>query len=184
LEGDLQIIAKAFSIINADFSKKYVFEGLFMRFRAVLSIILMVLFVPAICRAEWILLEGKPYENTYGTKYYFETKLSYAEGSSSQTPLVVFWGKVEFNGKNDPAYVKLMSAGGSPETAAIELKYRVDISGKKAATLYGVLYDARGRILSSDEFKKPVYTPIPPDSGAEIIWLKIREMHEKGAISK
>ena len=42
------------------------------------AVILLVLLVPTLCSAEWKLLEGKIYENTYGTQYYFDTKLSYA----------------------------------------------------------------------------------------------------------
>ena len=74
--------------------------------RAVLLffLLLLVLWIPTSCSAEWKLLESKLHENAYGTKYYYDTKMSYADGSSNQNPLVVFWGKTVFDGKGDPDY--------------------------------------------------------------------------------
>ena len=156
-----------------------------MRRRALfLSVILLILLVSTVCSAEWKQLDGKHHQNTFGTKYYMETKMSYADVSSTKVPLVVFWGKTVFNGKRDPAYVKLLSIGCPSETAMVELKYRVDINNKKAAIIYGILYDAQGRILGTDEQKKAEYIPIPPDTGAEAVWLMIKELHEKGAIGQ
>ena len=148
------------------------------------SVILLVLLAPTLCSAEWKLLEGKIYENTYGTQYYFDTKLSYAEGSSSKAPLVILWGKTEFHGKSDPAYVKLVSLMGNPEIAVMEIKYWVDINNKKAAMLYGVLYDGKGRTLSTDDVKNPQYVDIPTGSAAETTWRMVKDLHEKGAIQK
>ncbi len=149
-----------------------------------LSIILLVLFVPTLCHAEWKLLEGKIYENTHGTKYYFDNRLNYADGSSSKAPLVMMWGKTEFHGKTDPMHVHLVSIGISPEVAVMEIKYRVDINNKKVALLYGVFYDEKGRTLGTDETKNPEDLPIPAGSAAETTWLMIKELHEKGAIPK
>jgi hypothetical protein len=149
-----------------------------------LFIILLVLSVPTICSAEWKQLEGKFSENTYGTKLYIETKMGYADTSSDQTPIVVFWTRNVFSGKTDPVYVKLVSIGGSPDITTVEMKFQMDINKKTAATLYGILSDAQGRILSTDGVKKPVYTPISPDSAAELVWAMIKDWHEKGAISK
>ena len=66
----------------------------------------------------------------------------------------------------------------------VELKYKVDINNKKAALVYVILYDDRGRILGTDEQKKTEFLTIPPDTGAEAVWLIIREMHAKGAINQ
>lgn len=156
-----------------------------MKRRALLFfLLLLMLWAPTICSAEWKLLDGKLHESEFGTKYYVETKMSYAEMSSTKNPIVLFWGKVVFNGKSDPAYSKLLTIGCSPETAAVEMKYRLDINNKKAATVYGVLYDAKGRILSTDETKNAEYSPILPGTGSEVVWAMIKDMHEKGAISR
>ncbi len=151
---------------------------------AFLSLILLVLWVPTICSAEWKQLEGKFYENTHGTKYYYETKMSYADVSSTKNPIVVFWGKTVFGGKSDPDYAKLLSIGCPPETAAVELKYRVDINKKKAALVYGILYDSQGRILNTEETQNAPYLPILPDTGAEYVWLMIGNLHDKSSIGR
>jgi len=150
----------------------------------VLSLLLSMLWTATICSAEWKLLDGKHHQNAYGTKYYMETKMSYADVSSTQNPIVVFWGKTVFQGKSDPTYAQLIKIGCPPETAMVELKYRVDLNNKKAALVYGILYDTQGRILSSEEQKKVEYIPISPNTGAEAVWIMIRELHEKGAINK
>ncbi len=156
-----------------------------MKNRAVLLfILLLVLWIPTSCSAEWKLLESKLHESAYGTKYYYDTKMSYAEGSSSKNPLVVFWGKTVFDGKGDPDYAKLLSIGCPPDTTAVELKYKVDLNNKKAAVIYGVLYDVQGRILSTDESKNAEYKAITPGTGAEVVWAMIKDLHEKGAISR
>ena len=156
-----------------------------MKRRAVFLLLLIsIVWMPAICGAEWKQLDGKHHQNDFGTKYYMEMNMNYADGSSNQNPIVLFWGKTVFQGKNDPAYAKLISIGCSPETATVELKYRVDINNKKAALVYGILYDAQGRILSSEEQKKAEYLPVPSDTGAEAVWFMIREMHAKEAIRK
>lgn len=149
-----------------------------------LFILLLVLWIPTSCSAEWKLLESKLHENAYGTKYYYDTKMSYADGSTSKNPLVVFWGKTVFDGKGDPDYTKLLSIGCPPDTTAVELKYKVDLNNKKAAVIYGVLYDVQGRILSTDQPKNAEYKPISPGTGAEVVWAMIKELHEKGAISR
>ena len=156
-----------------------------MKRRAIFLVLLLaILWMPANCGAEWKRLDGKHHQNEYGTQYYMETNMTYADGSSTQTPIVLFWGKTVFHGKNDPVYAKLINGGCPPDTAAVVLKYRVDINNKKAALVYGILYDAQGRILSTDEQKKFEYQPIQPGTGAEAVWLIIREMHAKGAIRK
>jgi hypothetical protein len=143
---------------------------------------LLIQLVPALCSAEWKLMEGKPFESVYGTKHYIETKMTYAGASSSQNPIVIFWAKNVFNGKSDPVYVKLVSGGAFSETVSMEIKLQLDINKKTAALAYGILYDVQGRIISTDEVKKPVYAPIGPEPAAEAVWLMIKELHEKGAI--
>lgn len=149
-----------------------------------LLLLLLILWTPAICSAEWKRLDGKHHQNDFGTRYYMETKMHYADGSSVQNPIVVFWGRTVYQGKNDPTYAKLISIGCPQDTAMVELKYKVDINNKKAALVYVILYDDRGRILGTDEQKKTEFLTIPPDTGAEAVWLIIREMHAKGAINQ
>jgi len=156
-----------------------------MRHKTMLALMLLLIFLPAAaCSAEWNPVEGKFAENPYGTKYYTESKLSYAESSTAKNPIVVTWGKTVFNGKADPDYAKLMQRGCPPETAAVELKFWVDINNKKLAIAFGILYDAQGRILSTDEVKNPEYMPIPPGTGAESRWAAIKDLHEKGLINR
>jgi len=65
-----------------------------MRRRALfLYVILLILLVSTVCSAEWKQLDGKHHQNTFDTKYYMETKMSYADVSSTKAPIVVFWGK-------------------------------------------------------------------------------------------
>ena len=149
-----------------------------------ISLLLLILWGPTLASAEWKQMESKYHQNAYGTKYFYETKMSYAAASSPKTPIVVLWGKIVYNGKSDPAYAQLLSNGCPPEMTAVELKYLIDINNKKAAIVYGVLYDTQGRTLGTDEKPNAPYSPIPPDTGAEVVWRMVKELHEKGAISK
>ena len=154
-----------------------------MKFKvSCLSILLFILWTPMLASAEWKQLESKYHQNAYGTKYFYETKMSYAAASSPKTPIVVLWGKVVYSGKGDPAYAQLLSNGCPPEMNSVELKYLVDINNKKAAIVYGVLYDVQGRTLGTYERPNAPYSPIPPDTGAEVVWRLVKELHEKGAI--
>ena len=147
-----------------------------------LSLLLFILWGPTLASAEWKQLESKYHQNAYGTKYFYETKMSYATASSAKTPIVVLWGKVVYSGKADPAYSQLISNGCPPEMTSVELKYLIDINNRKAAIVYGVLYDVQGRTLGTDERPNAPYSPIPPDTGAEVVWRMVKELHEKGAI--
>ena len=148
------------------------------------AVLFLLLFLPAVAHAEWKLLESKYHENAYGTKYFYDPRLTYDAVSSDKNPVVVLWGRVVFLGKTDPDYVRLLQSGCPPEATTVDLKYLVDVRGKRTAIVYGVLRDAQDRVLGSNEEKKTAYHPIPPATGAEYVWNMIRELHEKGAISR
>jgi hypothetical protein len=146
------------------------------------SLLLLVLWTPMIASAEWRQLESKYHQNTFGTKYFYETNMSYAATSSPKTPVVVLWGKMVYSGKRDPEYSKLIANGCPAEMTSIEVKYLVDVNNKKTAIVYVALYDAQGRTLGTNEQPKAPYSVIPPDTGAEVVWRMVKELHEKGAI--
>lgn len=92
---------------------------------------LFILFIPTLVSAEWKQFESKYHQNDYGTKYLYETNMSYAAASTAKTPIVVLWGKTVYNGKSDPEYSQLIRNGCPPEMTSVEAKYLIDVNKKK-----------------------------------------------------
>lgn len=145
-------------------------------------LLLFILWTPMSASAEWKQFESKYHQNDYGTKYFYETNMSYAATSTAKNPIVVLWGRTVYNGKSDPEYSKLIANGCPAEMTAIEAKYLVDVNNKKTAIAYVALYDAQGRTLGTNEQPTPAYLSIKPNTGAEAVWFMIKELHAKGAI--